>query len=177
MEENAQDHHSRLVLIFLYVNSNFICCNAYLLARECVILIGPPSITNFTTVKEVDEGSTLKLKCEAYIPKLQNTTQTANIQWAKLEHGGNRIILSNSSYRVTIASHKDSNLSHFFYGILQFNPVFREDSGRYTCRINGSVGSSFSTNGITVNVKCNNVISRCQLLLIILYVSFHFSCA
>ena len=178
MEGNAQDHQSRLVLIFLYVNSNFINYNTYLLARECIILIGPPSITNFTTVKEVDERSTLRLRCEADIPKLQATTQTVSFQWATFGEDGNEMILSNTNDRVTIANHKDPNRSYFFYGTLQLKPLFRVDSGRYNCRISGSVGTSnFSANGIRVNVKCNNVIPHCHVLLIILYVSFYFSWA
>ena len=142
------------------------------------MLIGPPSITNFATVREVDERSSLKLRCEADITKLQSTMQTVNFQWATIGKDGNEILLSNKSGRMAIESHKDPNRSHFFYGTLQFNPVFREDSGLYTCRTKGSVGTSnFSTNGISVNVKCNDVIYRYHVLLIILNVAFHFSCA
>ena len=144
------------------------------------MLIGPPSITNFATSKEVDERSSLKLRCEADIPylRLQSTTQTVTFRWAMFGQDGNEIILSNSTDRVTIESHRDPNRSHFFYCTLQINPVFRVDSGRYTCRTNDSAGiSNFSTNAISVNVKCNNVIYRCHVLLIILCVSLHFSCS
>ena len=141
------------------------------------MVVGPPSITNFATVKEVDERSSLILRCEADIPKLQSAVQTVTFQWRTFAKGGIEILLLNSNDRMIIESHKDPNRSHFFYGTLRLNPVLREDSGQYTCRTNGSLGTSnFSTNGIRVNVKCNDVIFRCHVLLIILYVSFHFSC-
>ena len=56
------------------------------------MLIGPPSINKFATVKEVDERSSVKLRCEADIPKLQSTTQTFTFQWETFEKDGNEII-------------------------------------------------------------------------------------
>ena len=123
------------------------------------ILIGPPSIINFTTTKQVDEGGSLELRCEALIPQLANVDQIISFQWAKNGKDGKEMLVSGNDRRVTAENYRDPNWSHFFHGIFQLKTLSRFDSGSYTCRINGSIGtSSFSTNSVRVNVKCNVII-------------------
>ena len=118
--------------------------------------IGPPSIINFTTTRQVDEGGSLKLRCEADIPKLANVDQIISFQWAKYGKDGKEMLVSGNDRRVTAESCRDPNRFHFFHGIIQLKSLSRFDSGSYTCRINGSVGTSrFSTSSVRVNVKCN----------------------
>ena len=89
------------------------------------------------------------------MPNLQSIDQTVIFQWAKYGKDGKKIpILGNDGRKMT-ASYQDPNRLHFFYGTLQLNPVSRLDSGSYTCRISGSVGTSrYSSDSIKVNVKC-----------------------
>ena len=121
---------------------------------------------DFNTVLQVDEGSSVKLRCEAHIPRLQYVNQTVNFQWVRHGEDGKGMPISgtDNNDRVTTASFKDINRSHFFYGTLQLNPVSRVDSGSYACRLSGSVGtSSFSASSVSVNVKCN-VTTHCHTM-------------
>ena len=115
----------------------------YILLRLGIyILIGPPSITNFTTSRQVDEGGSLELRCEAQIPKLQSINQTVSFQWANYGQDGKQKATSGDDERMTTASYQDPNRLHFFYGILHLSPASRSDNGSYTCRISGSVDTS-----------------------------------
>ena len=118
--------------------------------------VGPPSITNFWTTRQVDEGGSLDLRCEAQLPKLQRINQTISFQWAKYGQDTKDIFPLG---RMTTAVHQDQN---FFYGTLRLSPASRSDSGSYTCRIRSSVGTSrYSSDSVSVNVKCN-VITHCM---------------
>ena len=120
------------------------------------IFIGPPAIRNFTTTRQVDEGGFLRLRCEALLPELQTMNQTVRFQWAKYGPDIKEILISGNDGRMTTSNDHDPNRSHFYYGTLQIKPVSRLDSGSYTCRISGSFGtSSYSTDTVSVNVKCN----------------------
>ena len=146
------------------------------------IFIGPPSISNFTTTKQVDKGGSLLLRCEALIPNLQNVNQAVNFQWAKYGQDGEETILPipDNDERVTIESHRDSNRLHFFYGTLQLNTLSQLDSGSYTCRIDSFIGtSSYTTDTVSVNVKCNSI-THCHAVIYILTIHrihIYFSCA
>ena len=164
----------------MYKANLTICQFAVLFYWGMYIFIGPPTISNFTTAKQIDKGGSLELRCEALIPNLQNVNQTVDFQWAKYGQDDKETIIPipDNDERVVTASHRDPNRLHFFYGTLRINPLSQLDSGSYTCRINSSIGtSSYTTDTVSVNVKCN-VIAHCHtLVLTIHHVHFHFSCA
>ena len=143
---------------------------------QCVF-VGPPFILDFTTVRQLDEGDPVELRCEAHI---QYVDQTVNFQWVRYGEDGKGMPISgtDSDDRVTTTSFKDTNRSHFFYGTLRLNSVSRVDSGSYACRISGSVGtSSLSASSVNVNVKCN-VTTHCHTMHTYHFqVDFHFRCA
>ena len=127
---------------------------------------------DFNTVLQVDEGGSVKLRCEAHIPGQQYVKQIVNFQWVRYGEDGKGMLISgtDSDDRVTTASFKDTNRSHFFYGTLRLNSVSRVDSGSYACRISGSVGtSSFSASSVNLNVNCN-VTTHCHTMH-----TYHFS--
>ena len=135
--------------------------------------VGPPSITNFWTTRQVDEGGSLDLRCETQLPKLQRINQTVSFQWASYGQDAKDVFLVD---RMTTTVHQDPNRLNFFYDTLRLSPVSRSDSGSYTCRIRSSVGTSkYSSDSVSVNVKCN-VITHCHILILIHRVHFYFSC-
>jgi hypothetical protein len=121
----------------------------------CYLPPCPPTTIDSDRVRDVDEGGSLQLKCEAHItlPSLENGEQTITFQWTKYEGEGNDTLVSNSS-NLTAIGHKNASQSNLFYGTLQLDPVSRSDDGSYKCQVINVFGTSnLSRNSVRVNVK------------------------